>query len=104
MVIFFSDNGGCAEVIAPQWYDVPSRTRDGRSIQVGNTSRNFAGPETVWQSYGLAWANVSDTPFRQYKHFKAWAKRCNVVPFDQLLHERPIQPAGAPAQKTTTLK
>ena len=27
LVLFFSDNGGCAEVIQPDWYDVPSRTR-----------------------------------------------------------------------------
>ncbi|HXI71505.1 MAG TPA: arylsulfatase [Verrucomicrobiae bacterium] len=70
LVIFFSDNGGCAEVIAPSWYDVPSRTRDGRTIAVGENNHSvFAGPETVWQSYGLPWANVSDTPFVLYKHF-----------------------------------
>jgi arylsulfatase len=27
------------------------------------------GPDDVWQSYGVPWANVSDTPFRLYKHF-----------------------------------
>jgi arylsulfatase A-like enzyme len=70
LVIFFSDNGGCAEVISPQWYDVPSRTRDGRRIAVGNSSHSiFAGPDNVWQSYGVPWANVSDTPFLLYKHF-----------------------------------
>lgn len=69
LVIFFSDNGACAEVIQREWYDVPSRTRDGRSIQVGNNHRAFAGPDDVWQSYGVPWANVSDTPFLLYKHF-----------------------------------
>ncbi len=70
LVIFFSDNGGCAEVIQPNWYDVPSRTRDGRIIAVGNNDHSvFAGPDNVWQSYGLPWANVSDTPFLLYKHF-----------------------------------
>ena len=69
LVIFFSDNGACAEVIAPNWYDIPSRTRDGRSIAVGNERSSFAGPDNVWQSYGPPWANVSDTPFRLYKHF-----------------------------------
>jgi arylsulfatase len=29
----------------------------------------MAGPVDVWQSYGTPWANVSDTPFRLYKHF-----------------------------------
>jgi len=69
LVLFFSDNGACAEVIEPGFYDVPSKTRDGRSIQVGNRPTIWAGPETVWQSYGVPWANVSTTPFRLYKHF-----------------------------------
>ena len=70
LVIFMSDNGGCDEVIQPGYYDVPSRTRDGRTIKVGNGNPSvFAGPDDVWQSYGVPWANVSDTPFRLYKHF-----------------------------------
>ena len=70
LVLFFSDNGGCAEVVQPNWYDVPSRTRDGRPITVGNGNPTvLAGPDDVWQSYGVPWANVSDTPFRLYKHF-----------------------------------
>jgi arylsulfatase A-like enzyme len=70
LVIFFSDNGACAEVIEPGWYDVPSRTRDGRPIRAGNSNHSvFAGPDDVWQSYGIGWANVSDTPFLLYKHF-----------------------------------
>jgi arylsulfatase A-like enzyme len=70
LVIFFSDNGACAEVVARDWYDVPSQTRDGRLIAVGNGNHSvFAGPDTVWQSYGVPWANVSDTPFLLYKHF-----------------------------------
>src|SRR5262249_11894895 len=70
LVIFFSDNGACAEVVEPNWYDIPSRTRDGRPIRIGNTDHTvFAGPDDVWQSYGIPWANVSDTPFLLYKHF-----------------------------------
>jgi arylsulfatase len=70
LVIFFSDNGACAEVVEPQWYDIPSRTRSGQPIRVGNRDHSvFAGPEDVWQSYGLPWANLSDTPFQLYKHF-----------------------------------
>lgn len=70
LVIFLSDNGACDEVIHPSYYDVPSRTRDGRTIKVGNGNPSvFAGPNDVWQSYGIPWANVSDTPFRLYKHF-----------------------------------
>jgi arylsulfatase A-like enzyme len=70
LVLFLSDNGACAEVVDAGWYDVPSRTRSGQPIKVGNKDHSvFAGPETVWQSYGLPWANVSDTPFLLYKHF-----------------------------------
>jgi arylsulfatase len=70
LVIFLSDNGACAEVIEPEWYDVPSKTRDGRAVKVGNGNHSvFAGPVDVWQSYGVPWANVSDTPFLLYKHF-----------------------------------
>ncbi len=70
LVLFFSDNGGCAEVVQPDWYDVPSRTRDGRRVRVGNSDPTvLSGPDDVWQSYGVPWANVSDTPFRLYKHF-----------------------------------
>ncbi len=70
LVIFFSDNGACAEILQPEWYDVPSRTQIGQPIKVGNANHSvFAGPENVWQSYGVPWANVSDTPFLLYKHF-----------------------------------
>jgi arylsulfatase len=69
LVLFLSDNGACAEVIQPNFYDIPSKTRDGHPIQVGNITAIWAGPESVWQSYGAPWANVSDTPFRLYKHF-----------------------------------
>lgn len=69
LVIFLSDNGACEEVVEPAWYDVPSKTANGTKVQVGNHFDIWAGPENVWQSYGPPWANVSDTPFRLYKHF-----------------------------------
>ena len=70
LVMFLSDNGACNELIEPEWYDVPSRTRDGRPVRVGNQDVTvLAGPVDVWQSYGTPWANVSDTPFRLYKHW-----------------------------------
>lgn len=70
LVIFLSDNGACNELVQPGWYDVPSRTRDGRPVKVGDQDVGvFAGPVDVWQSYGTPWANVSDTPFRLYKHW-----------------------------------
>ena len=69
LVMFLSDNGACDEVVQPDWYDVPSKTRDGRPIKTGNNASVMPGPDDVWQSYGVPWANVSTTPFRLYKHF-----------------------------------
>lgn len=70
LVMFFSDNGACDEAIQPGWYDVPTRTRDGRTIKIGNQDHHvFAGPEETWQSYGPGWANVGNTPFRLHKHY-----------------------------------
>jgi arylsulfatase len=69
LVVFLSDNGGCQENVRPEWYDVPDRTRDGRRIHVGNDPEFMPGPEEVFQSYGPAWANASNTPFRRFKHF-----------------------------------
>ena len=69
MVMFLSDNGACQEQVQPGWYDIPTKTRDGQAIQIGNKSNLMPGPETVWQSYGPAWANASNTPLRRFKHF-----------------------------------
>lgn len=69
VVIFLSDNGGCAENVHRDWYDVPNKIRDGRTIHVGNDPKFMPGPEEVFQSYGPAWANASNTPFRRFKHW-----------------------------------
>jgi arylsulfatase A-like enzyme len=51
LVMFLADNGGCAEVI--------------------NNSKPGAAPGSreSFVSYGLPWANVSNTPFRMFKHW-----------------------------------
>ncbi|HEX4795775.1 MAG TPA: arylsulfatase [Humisphaera sp.] len=69
LVIFLSDNGGCAENVRPDWYDVPSKTREGQAVHVGNDPKFMPGPQEVYQSYGPAWANASNTPFRRFKHW-----------------------------------
>jgi len=51
LVLFLSDNGGCAEVI-----------HRGQPGAVVGTKESF-------ESYGLPWANASNTPFRLYKHW-----------------------------------
>ncbi len=89
VVIFLQDNGGCAEEIGslgktgPWAEDVtkpralqkdeieyavmPRITREGKLVMKGEDISG--GPETTYVSYGQVWANVSNTPFRMYKHW-----------------------------------
>ena len=74
LVLFLSDNGGCAEFLAeesgspePFRYDIP--TSDGRPMRIGNTPAVAPGPDDTFQSYDLPWANASNTPFRLFKHW-----------------------------------
>lgn len=77
VVMFLSDNGGCAENLAPGWTDevenrpihLPACTRAGRRVFRGNTPTVMPGSEETYASYGTAWANLSNTPFREYKHW-----------------------------------
>jgi arylsulfatase len=78
LVIFLSDNGACAEDI-PEDVTIDelvnklmiarSHTRDGAVVRFGNKPEIAPGPEDTYQSYGQAWANLSNTPFRLYKHW-----------------------------------
>jgi len=71
LILFLSDNGGCAEFMAEdgwaQYY--PDSTLDGRKITMGNVPNLAPGDELTFQSYDKPWANVSNAPFRLYKHF-----------------------------------
>lgn len=87
LIFFLQDNGGCAEGmgrkdnekwhlegIEPMAPDElqpniwpPMRTRDGRPVLGG--SGVMAGPADTYIAYGRGWANVSNTPFREYKHW-----------------------------------
>ena len=71
LILFLADNGGCAEEIQPRWTGLhfPSHTRDGRPVQQDNDPSVMPGPEETYQSYGVPWANASNTPFRLYKHW-----------------------------------
>ncbi len=78
LVIFLSDNGACAEDIpddvtvdelVSKLMIARSHTRDGRVVQFGNVAEIAPGPEDTYQSYGRAWANLSNAPFRLYKHW-----------------------------------
>ncbi|MGB1927176.1 MAG: sulfatase/phosphatase domain-containing protein, partial [Rubripirellula sp.] len=44
----------------------PMQTRDGRWVRTG--PETMPGGEDTFVAYGLGWANVSNTPFRGYKH------------------------------------
>ena len=70
LVMFLADNGGCAEEIGPNWrsLSIPEKTHDGRPVANGNDPAVMPGAEDNYQSYGVPWANVSNTPFRYYKH------------------------------------
>ncbi len=87
LVMFMQDNGGCAEGLGrkdnPKWHLEgveplgrdglqrniwpPMRTRDGRAV-LGGPQVMPGGPDT-YVAYGEGWANVSNTPHREYKHW-----------------------------------
>lgn len=93
LVLFFQDNGGCAEAYGrrPKKVDgewplradrptleplaadylqprmQPVQTRDGWPVLTGPGV--MPGPADTYIGYGREWANVSNTPFREYKHW-----------------------------------
>ena len=55
LVLFLADNGGCAE--GGLWgFD-------------RKPEKGVIGEDSSFSSYGLSWANASNTPFREYKHW-----------------------------------
>jgi arylsulfatase len=71
LVLFLADNGGCAEELGPnaRGLHIPATTHDGRPVRVGNIAGLMPGTQDTYQSYGIPWANASNTPFRLYKHW-----------------------------------
>ena len=88
LICYLQDNGGCAEPmgrgtnfsaraekpslppLAPtdrQHGSVPKQTRDG--FPVRQAYGVMPGPADTYIGYGREWANVSNTPFREYKHW-----------------------------------
>jgi arylsulfatase A-like enzyme len=79
VIVFLADNGGCAEELgggSESWvrrlveqnpYVGTLETRDGRPVRFGNSPEVIPGGEDTYCSYGVPWANVSNTPFRFYK-------------------------------------
>ncbi|MDA0921131.1 MAG: arylsulfatase [Planctomycetota bacterium] len=87
LIVFMQDNGGCQEGNGRQGNFqrpvaaslpkipldqirldvVPKQNRAGVPTLTGPGI--MPGPEDTYIAYGLNWANVSNTPFREYKHF-----------------------------------
>jgi arylsulfatase len=87
LILFLQDNGGnyeatgragnatraAAPTLAPLGPDfietevIPKRTRDGWPVLQGEGV--MPGSHDTYIAYGRSWANVSNTPFREYKHF-----------------------------------
>ncbi len=85
LILFLQDNGACAEEL--DWLDpqpdaedlmpmkpgeiqtlmVPTITRDGKPVTL--MKDGWPGPPESYTAYGLDWANASNTPFREYKHW-----------------------------------
>ena len=117
LLFFLQDNGGCAEgmgrkpnpasparaaqpslpALAATYLQpdmVPKQTRDGYPVRQGYGIA--PGAADTYHAYGEAWANVSNTPFREYKHW---------------VHEGGISspliahwPAGIPASRRQALE
>jgi len=71
LVFFLSDNGGCAEHLGPgiRGPYVPEKNPSGGPMRKGNSPDIIPGAPDTYASYGQPWANVSNTPFRLYKHW-----------------------------------
>ena len=93
LIFYMQDNGGCAEpmgrtgnknhpdivrpdkptfpLMQPTEFalagSVPAQTRDGFPVRMG--PHVMPGPADTYVAYGKGWANVSNTPFREYKHW-----------------------------------
>lgn len=87
LILFMQDNGACAELIGrggnqvrPEKPTLPPRkpeelvldinprqTRDGFPVLGG--FKVLPGPHDTYIAYGRDWANVCNTPFREYKHW-----------------------------------
>lgn len=89
LILYLQDNGGCAEPMGRnkpyqaradkptlpeqsatflQPDMIPKQTRDGYPLRQGKSV--MPGAADTFVGYGRSWANVSNTPFREYKHWQ----------------------------------
>lgn len=73
LLIFFSDNGGSPEDIGySNGFNCLGQddiAANGKKIQIGRMENLMPGPEESFQGVGREWANVNNTPFREFKTF-----------------------------------
>lgn len=75
LILFMSDNGGNLEEmhdpgpLGTSALFMPHETKDGRLVHMGNLPSIMPGGEDTYQSIGIPWGNVANTPFRMYKHY-----------------------------------
>ena len=74
LIMFLSDNGGCAEFLAedgslPQPARYAGVNPDGTAVRMGNIPGLRPGGPQTFMSYDLPWANASNTPFRRFKRW-----------------------------------
>lgn len=65
LIVFLSDNGACAEW-DPSGFD--GKSGPDNQLHRGADLERMGGPDT-YHSAGSGWANVSNTPWRLYKHY-----------------------------------
>ena len=70
LIFFLSDNGASREEPDVPGFDRVSQTRDGREVVYygrGKHKEVLPGPETTYAGIGPHWANVANTPLREFK-------------------------------------
>jgi len=89
IIFYMHDNGGCAETLDSDRPSIPmtaeqqkgkyyspdsifldrkpTYSRDGKFVRSGMNV--MPGASDTWVTYGIEWANVSNTPYRLYKHW-----------------------------------
>jgi arylsulfatase A-like enzyme len=71
LILFLGDNGACAKNVAVTAKGGGAITRDGLPLEIGNSPFVRPGPSNTFESYGIDWANASNSPFRK---FKVWTE------------------------------
>jgi arylsulfatase len=75
LIFFMADNGGNYEEFGQRvvgkkhaiW--LPDTAPHGSPLLMGNVPEVMPGPANTIQRYGGPWGNVSNTPFKLYKHY-----------------------------------